>query len=757
MIFQTQPNRSPQIQAKLSIGQPGDKYEDEADAMADQVMKMPATQIPPIQRKCEDCEEEELQMKPITQTITPIIQKQEEEEEEMLQMKGNRNTDGSVAGLETSLQQSKGGGTQLGASSQTQMSRGMGVDLSNVKIHTNSNAVQMNKQLNAKAFTHGNDIYFNEGQYNPKSNEGKHLLAHELTHTVQQVHEGNAIMRQVAPQPQRTAAQQIATTLRNAAAGWGTDEDAIFNALTGRTTAEIVDIEAAYLSLSGGGTLIAMLHDELSGNDLSRALSLLRGETPSTEIARTLWNAMRGWGTDESTIYASLAGRTATQWIEIQDAYRQMTSNNLLTEIRDELTVSEWTYVQTLLPGAVGGAVTDEDRATVIANQLEAAMQGWGTDESAIYAALTGHTEAELREIERRYRLITGHELNVDLRDELTNGEYEQAQQLLHPLGLPERIARSIYNAVNGLGTREAEIVAILQGRSSAEITLTSAVYQRLFHESMNERLEDELGGSDWFETSILLSGREPNVLEEIIISIMDLGTDEERLLAALASLGGDLAIIRQLKQDYIARIGHRLRVDLIDELSRSDLSQALLLIRDNPLEETADEMTSLVGERAAWTPSGPTAVVGNTSGNDFADWASAASEHTAPKVLPSTTINCWEMVLLSAFRAGVLSWNWIHNLYVNVDINDWPDTMSSSRTVYTAGDVIPRGYLVFFDGVNHVALATGNPDEVLTFWPPPDIVQYSSGQVDEVKIRSISSLTTVMGAPVVEYGAPSW
>ncbi|MEL6812052.1 MAG: DUF4157 domain-containing protein [Bacteroidota bacterium] len=753
--------RTPVIQAKLTVGQPNDRFEQEADQVADAVMKESITSVPQVQRKCEACEEEELQMKPLAQTLTPIIQKQEEEEEEILQMKGFREGHSPTNGLQFALQRSKGGGQQMDISTQNFMSNRIGADFSGVKIHTNANAVQMNRQLNAKAFTHGRDVYFNSGQYRPYTNRGKHLLAHELTHTIQQGAVSNVIMRSALPE--RTAAQQIATSLRNAAKGWGTDEDAIFNALTGRTPALIASIEAAYLALSGGQTLEAMLRDELGGNDLSRALSLLRGETPFTEIARTLWDAMRGWGTDESAIYGAIAGRTAVQWTEIQNAYRQMTGNNLLADLRDELTANEWSYAQTLLPGAPGGAVTDEDRATVVANQLEAAMQGWGTDESAIYAALTGHTQAELREIERRYRLLTGRELNVDLRDELNDREYERAQQLLHSLPLAERIARSIHNAVKGIGTREAEIVAILQGRTAAEITQAGDAYRRLFNESMNDRLQDELGGSDWLETSILLSGRMPNVLEEIIISTMGWGTDRERLFAALESLGGDAAIIRQLKKDYRARTGNNLRSLLIDELSGTHETRALALILDNPMVETADEMEAMSGEEAAWTPSGPTGAVGSTSGNDFADWASAASEHSAPKVLPSTTINCWEMVMLAAYRVGALSWRWIHELYTTVPISDWPDRMSSSRTAYTAGDAIPRGNLVFFDGVAHVALATGNPDEVLTFWPPPDFASYSSGTVDEVKVRKISALVSymaghpMMGTPVVEYGPPSW
>jgi hypothetical protein len=67
-----------------------------------------------------------------------------------------------------------------------EMEMGFGADFSQVNIHTGSQAVQMNKELGAQAFTHGKDIYFNERKYNPYSNEGKHLLAHELTHTIQQ-------------------------------------------------------------------------------------------------------------------------------------------------------------------------------------------------------------------------------------------------------------------------------------------------------------------------------------------------------------------------------------------------------------------------------------------------------------------------------------------------------------------------------------------------------------------------------------------
>jgi len=68
----------------------------------------------------------------------------------------------------------------------SEMEKGFGADFSNVTIHTDANAENLSKQLGAQAFTTGNDIYFNEGKYDPNTKQGKHLLAHELTHTIQQ-------------------------------------------------------------------------------------------------------------------------------------------------------------------------------------------------------------------------------------------------------------------------------------------------------------------------------------------------------------------------------------------------------------------------------------------------------------------------------------------------------------------------------------------------------------------------------------------
>ena len=87
----------------------------------------------------------------------------------------------------------------LPASEQRHFESHLGYDFSQVRIHTDADADQMNRHLSSRAFTHGRDVYFAKGQYLPASEEGGRLLAHELSHVVQQRGQPALIQRQTAP------------------------------------------------------------------------------------------------------------------------------------------------------------------------------------------------------------------------------------------------------------------------------------------------------------------------------------------------------------------------------------------------------------------------------------------------------------------------------------------------------------------------------------------------------------------------------
>jgi hypothetical protein len=246
------------IQAKLTVGAPNDKFEVEADAMADQVMRMPAptsfgegfaqsppnnsiSSLPAVQKKCAACENESLekeesiapalQMKEIvhqasgddiniqskstdsfasssrpseTKKMSSTIQPNRDsgrrinrkvEEEDLIQKTENQTSGrGPPQGdFSSKLNQTKGSGQPLDSATNSFMSNRFGADFSNVRIHDNSTAASMSDSISAKAFTHQNNIYFNQGQYQPSTSSGKHLLAHELTHTIQQGAVGTSV------------------------------------------------------------------------------------------------------------------------------------------------------------------------------------------------------------------------------------------------------------------------------------------------------------------------------------------------------------------------------------------------------------------------------------------------------------------------------------------------------------------------------------------------------------------------------------
>ncbi|MEO0533286.1 MAG: DUF4157 domain-containing protein [Cyanobacteria bacterium P01_A01_bin.123] len=198
---------SPLMQAKMSVGPVGDKYEQEADHVANKVVEIinrPEDNAP-VQRAVGEGEENMMQM-----PSHMNIQRKEMGEEEDLQMKPQNTTqkisigvvsqlqkmpqvswEGKEAGtvdegLEDTIHRAKSGGQALTPDLQQSMGQAMGADFSDVKIHTDAESNELNKTIQAKAFTTGQDLFFKQGAYNPHTKTGQTLIAHELTHVVQQ-------------------------------------------------------------------------------------------------------------------------------------------------------------------------------------------------------------------------------------------------------------------------------------------------------------------------------------------------------------------------------------------------------------------------------------------------------------------------------------------------------------------------------------------------------------------------------------------
>jgi hypothetical protein len=220
------------VQPKLKIGAANDKYEQEADRVAAQVMRMPDPQLSSsddnpslanntmpgngtIQRACASCSTEyktaEAEKRPVepenlcpkcqsqkqgliqAKRFTPLNQRQEdfpdlkEEDKELIQTKmSGGSAPEATAVISTGIQSLQGSGRPLSGSERSFFEPRFGVDFSSVRLHNDTRAANTARSINARAFTFGDNVVFGAGEYFSEGASGKKLLAHELTHVIQQ-------------------------------------------------------------------------------------------------------------------------------------------------------------------------------------------------------------------------------------------------------------------------------------------------------------------------------------------------------------------------------------------------------------------------------------------------------------------------------------------------------------------------------------------------------------------------------------------
>jgi outer membrane biosynthesis protein TonB len=228
------------FQDRLSVSEPGDAQEKEADAAANAVVNKSAAgpsvnqknggsvqrlstpaedeklgtndsrikKDKDIQTKAAAGSEKEKKKKPVQKKSDPKkekkkpVQKMDDdmenkqpeqkmddaEKEKKKPVQTKQESGGGVASpvLSSRIEQSAGKGSSLPDKTLQEMNSAFGRDFGDVTIHDDSESTRMNKELGAQAFTHGKDIYFSEGKFDTENTSGKSLLAHELTHVVQQ-------------------------------------------------------------------------------------------------------------------------------------------------------------------------------------------------------------------------------------------------------------------------------------------------------------------------------------------------------------------------------------------------------------------------------------------------------------------------------------------------------------------------------------------------------------------------------------------
>jgi hypothetical protein len=213
------------VQTKMTVNRPGDSFEQEADKTAERVMRMPAPGgANTLQRQGADQVQRREEEKILRAVAEPRIQRREEEkilrsaapgenaqqalephraEEQILRAtdetihkaQSPTGVDGSPSvqnDVQSAIRGQMTGGEPLGADVRGFMEPRFNADFQGVRVHRDTEASHLSDRLSARAFTYKNHIFFSRNQYQPDSSDGKQLLAHELTHTIQQ---GQSIQR----------------------------------------------------------------------------------------------------------------------------------------------------------------------------------------------------------------------------------------------------------------------------------------------------------------------------------------------------------------------------------------------------------------------------------------------------------------------------------------------------------------------------------------------------------------------------------
>jgi hypothetical protein len=176
------------ILPKLEVGPVNDPLETEADVMADRVVRRQAADV--------DMDDDERQARPL-----------------QAKRRDTASSECAPPGLDTALAAANGSGAPLASHTRAQMEEAFGADFSGVRVHTGAASSAMNEEIGARAFTYGADIHFNDGEFAPGTERGTHLLAHELTHVVQQnsgVVQHGGTVQTLQRTPKRTAEERAA-------------------------------------------------------------------------------------------------------------------------------------------------------------------------------------------------------------------------------------------------------------------------------------------------------------------------------------------------------------------------------------------------------------------------------------------------------------------------------------------------------------------------------------------------------------------
>ncbi|KAG8515513.1 Annexin A13, partial [Galemys pyrenaicus] len=288
---------------------------------------------------------------------------------------------------------------------------------------------------------------------------------------------------------------QDAKKLNKACKGMGTDEAAIIEILSSRTSEERQQIKQKYKA-TYGKDLEEVLKSELSGNFEKTALALL--DRPSEYDARQLQKAMKGLGTDEAVLIEILCTRTNKEIIAIKEAYQRLFDRSLESDVKGDTSGNlEKILVFLLQANRDEREDVDKELASQDAQNLYDAGEGrWGTDELAFSEVLARRSHKQLQATFEAYKVLIGKNIEEAIEDE-TSGDLQKAYLTLVRCAQDREgyFADRLYKSMKGAGTDEETLIHIIVTRLETDLQRIKAKFQEKYQKSLTDMVRSDTSG----------------------------------------------------------------------------------------------------------------------------------------------------------------------------------------------------------------------------------------------------------------------
>lgn len=283
--------------------------------------------------------------------------------------------------------------------------------------------------------------------------------------------------------------------LNKACKGMGTDEAAIIDVLSSRTSNQRQQIKQKYKT-TYGKELEEVLKSELSGDFRKAALALL--DRPSEYDARQLQKAMEGLGTDEAVLIEILCTRTNQEIIAIKEAYQRLFDRSLESDVKDDTSGNlKKILVSLLQANRDEGDNVDKELAGQDAKDLYDAGEGrWGTDELAFTEVLAQRSYRQLRATFEAYQTLIGRDIEEAIEAE-TSGDLQKAYLTLVRCARDQEgyFADRLYKAMKGAGTDEETLIHIFVTRAQVDLQGIKARFQEKYQKSLSDMVRSDTSG----------------------------------------------------------------------------------------------------------------------------------------------------------------------------------------------------------------------------------------------------------------------